>query len=53
MTQAMVLEAAMTENNICVLIYANDRAMAEPLKPLPDPLEVCQYNCCHIRESLD
>jgi hypothetical protein len=40
--QGIVLEAAMEEIKTSILIYASDRAMAEPVKPLPDPLEVGQ-----------
>jgi hypothetical protein len=35
-----VLTAAMTESKTSVVIYASERAMAEPVGPLPDTLEV-------------
>ncbi len=35
-----VLAAAMTESKTTVVVYASERAMAEPVGPLPDSLEV-------------
>lgn len=35
-----VLAAAMTESKTSVVIYASERAMSEPVRPLPDSLEV-------------
>jgi hypothetical protein len=35
-----VLTAAMTESKTSIVIYASERAMAEPVRPLPDTLEV-------------
>jgi hypothetical protein len=38
-----VLDAAMAESKHLLLIYANEKAMAEAIKPLPDSLEVSLF----------
>lgn len=38
--QTQVLEAIANDSTSPILIYASERALAEPVRPLPDPLEV-------------
>lgn len=44
-----VLTAAMAESKAPIVIYASERALAEPVRPLPDALEVGANTACRVR----